>query len=895
MQIKKNTRSKNLLPSFIQDNLSIQIILLLAIIGFSILAGSWFLDKAYIVYYLEKGKNLFVEKALDIKNSDTYLQTENGLPTLTLDIPFDSLEQIMKKREEAILTGVLLSTDDDLVNAKATFDNQSQVKIDMRLKGDWVDHIGGTKWSYRIHVKGEDQLYGMKNLSIQAPETRQFLYEWAYHQNLILEDVLTTRYGFVNVIENGEYKGIYAIEESFSTELMESQGERAGIILRFDEDSLWINRANFIEDSEEIYTAASQQGMFMVTGMEQSYVQIFQANSVASNPTLNEEAQTAIALLKGFQEGVLSANEVFDVQKFGRFLAISDLWASNHAGYWHNLRYYYNPVTSLLEPIAYDGDTARYPTNSLATIFSDEAYFKDPEVRRAYSAELERITKAGYVEELKLKLNDELAKYRPALIKEYGEALIPLPWDFLESRQIVMADQINPAFPIQGRYAILGEGENQKLHVRLNNLMILPIKILAINLVTDAESFQLNAKDFEIQGDVLRDTPDIEINYIGGSNTDSHPQADLNLVLSEEMKTAIEGTKNLQFFAHVQISGVSREFDVALTLDDIEQSLLDRPSVLFSNAEENLSKHAFLRKQDERTVIIEQGDWVVDGDLIIPPQYHLVILPGTTLRFEENALLLTGNQILAMGTEAQPIRFTAKENNWAGIVVLNAEEKSIINYTSIEHTASINREGWVLTGGVTFYQSPVRFFYTSFSDHIGEDSLNLIHTSYEMVYVKIRNSFADALDTDFSDGLIQDCSFYQIGGDAVDVSGSNTTIKNSFMILITDKAVSAGENSNVSISNLVVDDANIGVASKDFSTVTVDNINLHNIHYTAFTAYIKKSVYGPGSIYAKNIMTTNIADLALVQTGNTVILDDVVMETQELDVSVLYDLGILGN
>jgi hypothetical protein len=895
MQIKKSSNTKKSTSLFLKDNLPVQILILLGIIGLSILAGSWFLDKAYIVYYLQKGKNLFIEQAVEIKNSETYLQKENGLSTLILDIPFNSLEKIKAKRVEAIESGILLSTDEDMVNAKAALDNQTPVKIDLRLKGDWVDHIEGSKWSYRIHVKGDNQIYGMTSFSIQAPETRQFLYEWAYHENLMMENILTTRYGFLNVVENGVFKGIYAIEESFTTELMEAQGARAGIILRFDEDALWINRANFIEDSDETYTAASQQGLFMITGMEQAQVQIFQSNSVTSNPVLYEEAKTAIALLTGFQNGTLQANDVFDVQKFGRFLAISDLWASNHATFWHNLRFYYNPITSLLEPVAYDGDTARYPSDSLAKIFADESYFKNPDIRRAYAKELERITDPDYFETLKTALSQEFDLYRSALIEEYGEELIPLPWDFLAARQTVMFNQINPPFPVQGRYTLVTDHGKPQLQVRLNNLMILPVKILGIEISTNTLNTPIGLKEINIHGDILTDTASPEINYIGGYNAPASPEAILSVNLSDETAAAIAAADELQITAMVQISGLTAVYRIPAIQDDVQQGILDRPASLFATAEEMWAQHAFIQKQDEQTLIIEKGDWQVVGDLVIPPQYSLVILPGTTLRFEENAILLTGNKILAMGTETQPIRLTAQDNNWAGIVVLSAADKSIINYTSIEQTASINRDGWILTGGVTFYESPVRIFNTTFSDHIGEDALNIIHSPYEMVYVKIQNSASDALDTDFSDGLILDCSFYQIGGDAIDVSGSTVMVKDSFMAFITDKAISAGEKSTVTIRNLDVDNANIGVASKDLSSVVIDQINLHDIHYAAFTAYIKKPVYGPSSIYAKNVYYTNVTELALVQMGNKVTLDEVVMETKYLDVKTLYDLGILGN
>ncbi|MBI9051102.1 MAG: hypothetical protein JEZ00_16895 [Anaerolineaceae bacterium] len=895
MQIKKTSLNKSLFPPFIANNRFVLLFLMIVIIGLSFMACLWFLDKSYIVYYMEKGKNLFLSQAEQIRDSETYLQKENGLPTLSLDIPFDSLEQIKQKRVEAINTGVLLSTDEDLVNAKAILDNGATVKIEMRLKGDWVDHIESQKWSYRIHAKGDGQILGMTNFSIQSPDTRQFLYEWAYHKHLIEEGILTTRYSFINVVENGEFKGVYAIEESFTTELIESQQSRAGIILRFDEDSLWINRANFIEDSHETYNLALTQGLFMVTEMEQARIEVFQSKSVTEDPVLKEEAQTAISLLRGYQNGSLSAAQVFDIEKFGRFLAITDFWASNHATYWHNLRFYYNPVTSLLEPVAYDGDTARYPSSSLAKIFGEEAYFKDAAIRRSYAAELERLTSQEYLLELEKKLSDEITPFQSALLEEYGETLISTPWRFLESRRILMQNQIHPPFPVQGVYAIDKQGISPILTVKLNNLMILPVRILGVEIITNDQTIYIDESQLDIKGDLLQSTVYPEINFIGAEDSIPAPQANISVSLFSEQFSALQTSEINQYNAVVQISGVSETHRIPLMLDSIEQNIINRPQVLFANADDVFDQHPYLIKQDEQTIIIESGDWTVTGDLIIPEQYRLIIMPGTTLRFDEEAILLTSNRILAKGTEANPIHLTASQNHWAGIVVLSAEQKSILNYTMIENTASINREGWILTGGVTFYESPVRIFYTSFTDHIGEDALNIIHSEYELVYVKFSNSASDALDTDFSDGLIEHCSFNQIDGDAIDVSGSKTTIKDTVMTMISDKAVSAGENSIVNITGITIDTANIGIASKDLSIVNVNEIDLKHISLAGFAAYIKKPVFGPATIVGKYVMQTDVEILALVQTGSSVTLDEQPIDTQDLDVSVLYDLGILGN
>ena len=72
--------------------------------------------------------------------------------------------------------------------------------------------------------------------SIQSPDTRSFLNEWVMHQFFKKEEVLTTRYTFMPVYINNVEMGIYAVEEHFEKQLLESKDKREGPILKFDEE-----------------------------------------------------------------------------------------------------------------------------------------------------------------------------------------------------------------------------------------------------------------------------------------------------------------------------------------------------------------------------------------------------------------------------------------------------------------------------------------------------------------------------------------------------------------------------------------------------------------------------------------------------------------------------------
>ncbi|HEX2994545.1 MAG TPA: hypothetical protein VHP14_06970, partial [Anaerolineales bacterium] len=116
---------------------------------------------------------------------------ENGLQTLFIDLKFKHYQKMLDKRAEALKVGILQTTDEDFVPVKMNLKDGPELDGKIRLKGDWTDHLQGDKWSFRIHLKSDGQVLSFRQFSLQTPETRNFLNEWAFHQNLLDEGILT--------------------------------------------------------------------------------------------------------------------------------------------------------------------------------------------------------------------------------------------------------------------------------------------------------------------------------------------------------------------------------------------------------------------------------------------------------------------------------------------------------------------------------------------------------------------------------------------------------------------------------------------------------------------------------------------------------------------------------
>ncbi|MCH8270690.1 MAG: hypothetical protein IH985_05715, partial [Planctomycetes bacterium] len=311
-----------------------------------------------------------------------------------------------------------------------------------------------------------------------------------------------------------------------------------------------------------------------------------------------------------------------------------------------------------------------------------------------------------------------------------------------------------------------------------------------------------------------------------------------------------------------------------------------------------LTRHAFLSHDSDRDVLtVRRGAWDVDGDLTVPHGFALHIGPGVTLRFDAGAAIIATNALLFEGTSGEPIVLGPKPgvSTWAGIVVIEAAARSVWRHVSVRDTDVVMRGGWVLTGGVTFYRSPVELYDCTISDARGEDALNIYDCDFLLERVTIQGAASDAFDGDFVTGIVRSCTFSRTVEDAVDVSGSDVEIIDSRFVDIGDKCVSAGENSTVRVRGGVVESASIAIASKDSSHVDIADMEVRHVENYVLAAYIKKPEYGPSSIIAANLTIGDAGrGLYLVQSPCKIELDGESIAGVEVDVKDLYDRKILG-
>jgi hypothetical protein len=808
----------------------------------------------------------------------------NDFPTIAIDIEFVDVQKLEAKRREALKANKLVTSEDDFVPANIRTDDGT-LKAKVRLKGDNVDHLDSSKWSMRIQIKGDDHLFGLRRFSIQHPKTRGFQGELLLHETFERFDIITPRYFFVNVIVNGDDLGIMNIEEHFSKELLERSGRKESVILKLDESLLW---------SVKIFEESTP---FLVNPLllyQNAVIDAFQAGRISGSPSLARDYDVAVGLLRGFTSGSLSASEAFDAELLGKYLAITDFWGAWHEIRWNNQRFYFNPFTLLLEPVAFDGNVQhRIPVDR--GVVGEPIVKKmldDPNVRDAY----DRTRRLLVTQTLDGSLIEELKELeRPVLDELQSEFFMLESFDYpdlierakQELTKVGAGGWIQPTgdfdkIPIFA-HAYLVDGVSET-YLELLNALPLEVEVRSIYWKDSA-------------GNITSFQPDSTINYpfnLPETKVNGTPYS-FRIPFVPPANAATS-----ELVVVFGIEGYSKLNEIrTYTARNMAASLQKNP-MPNADVEETLEHHKFLSlHEDGKTIVVGVGSWQVEGTMIIPAGFVLKIDAGTTLQFEDKACLIVYGSTVFGGREDAKIVLEGLPNGdgesgyWQGLVVHNAPDRSTWSHVIVRNTSGVEWPKWSLTGGATFYKSDVNIKDSILSGAKGEDALNIIHSDFQIEDIQVVNTASDAIDADFATGTITGGFFEEIGtlggGDAVDVSGSEVTIDGTTFTRVHDKAISVGEGSRLTVRNATIDNVSVAVASKDGSRVDMHDSIIKQAKYAGLMAYSKKAEYGPASLATNGVRIIDTGTIAQAQIGNTLVVDGEEVQGQNIDVEGLYE------
>jgi hypothetical protein len=139
--------------------------------------------------------------------------------------------------------------------------------------------------------------------------------------------------------------------------------------------------------------------------------------------------------------------------------------------------------------------------------------------------------------------------------------------------------------------------------------------------------------------------------------------------------------------------------------------------------------------------------------------------------------------------------------------------------------------------------------------------------------VNISNSYLDGLDIDFSNIDIKKISINDSKNDCVDVSAG----KYNFSILelsnCGDKGLSVGEQSEIIIKNIVINNTDLGIAVKDGSIANIFNAKIKDVD-TCLGAYNKKQEFSGGYINIGELTCENFINKNIVGNQSKILFNN---------------------
>ncbi len=735
--------------------------------------------------------------------------------TVNIKIGKKEFTKLELLRNKHLKRGLIENGDDDFVDAKLFYKGK-KIDAKIRLKGHMTDHLQNKKWSFRVKTKGNDAFMGMTIFSLQHPGTRNYIYEWIYHEMLKQEGVIALTYDFIRVKVNDEDWGIYALEENFGQELLKHNKRPKGPIVRFSPDLYWVYRKN--EFNKIIID--EQYGVF-----QSSFPESYDQKTVFSDSSMISSYKSTVSILEKVKRREIKVSQVFDLKKLAIFHAIVDLVGGHHSIDWSDVKYFYNNETRLIEPVAYEsfsinstwqlaGAGRCKPTDSSFTndwhsfLFSDTAFFAQ------YLIALNKISNKNWLNLFfkthKTQLDNKLA----TLYNEFAYKKLSLN-QYYANQKNIKALLSCPG----GILAFYNDKTSTELSLNIANADVLPLIIS--KLIIDSSEFVVN--------NIFVDAKAIDNNV---------KYQKIKLTVPEKLK--IKSNSKIAIEYHLPGLNYTRTSTVVNASADSSFNPLP---------ENNFLKFDCFTLQG-KTIFVKPGNYVFNESIHVPDGYTLI---GSNFSFEFNnhSILYSESPVIFAGQDVNTIQITSRDKTGQGILLKNINSKCRFNNILFSNLMAKNY------GAITIVNcSNVLIENCSFSG-LNSQAVHLFSgsLSIEKCYFGAINNHA--IKEIYSNLILSNSEFNEIKGNAISLQGSNGTFNKLLFSKIKNTAVKISEASTVVLRNSKIEKAKVAAEAIDNSSINIFNTSIKNCD-VGFKAEKKSDVFGPSKINVSGSVLENV-------------------------------------
>ncbi len=806
---------------------------------------------------------------------------------LYLNINFENLLILEESRSKAIKdykdenfdSKIFKESDMNIVQG----DKKHSGKI--RLKGDrdihWRDKQNS---SYKINLKKDKYIFSMNKFSLQKPRARNYIHEWIYLKLVKENNLIAIDYRFVELNLNGEKMGLYVMEEGFDKDLLEKNGRRNGPIFS-------LNETYSIDQSQPVFEIYNEKFW-----LNQKNIEVY---------------KRARQNLERYFKKEIEAEEVFDLKKWATFFAVTDLTHTYHGLYAKSVKFYFNPISNLFEPIPFDGHRKK-PNYSKHSKYYDNRILLDILLDpKSFAIEYENFflwTKNFFFKSDNSIKENFYSLYLSELKNISDNLFIE---NFFENNKIkinYINSKIYSDYFLYDNVFSYGPGlyyfDKDDYFARSK---IIKKKIKSSNIVLAIESEDTNEVVVTNNYPKLYASPKLK-----------YGELNLKKIICQtnlqQQDKYFEVDKKVNYFKKIKIkiNNESKNKCSFIILTDSENNELiikiDKLNTLYSNkkpiATANLSDF-FLQKKNN--LYLKTKNMILNKNVFIPEKLTLNILPGERLNIINNSFLFSKSAIKAECTLKQPCYIGGNKNNFGGGILFSGNESLLknVNFSYLsglrknfnfnDSLISINTEyvennsykdkinnknnldnsfsSHLIFGAINFNQTSVLLENVKITKIFAEDAINIVNSNFQLKNINFSDIYSDAIDVDTGTGSLKAINFENIKNDAIDFSNSEVVASHLSFTNVGDKMVSAGENSIIELNSIIGNNSYIGITSKDGSITTVNDIDLNNVQIP-FASFQKKKLYKPGILKINNKNIKNYLTIYLKDKNSTIVIDE---------------------
>ncbi len=679
---------------------------------------------------------------------------------LAIEISPRNFQKLMQWRQDSIDNGLVIKEHKQYLKGTIRENGGDPKDIRLRLKGDAAYyHMDTSKWSLRVVMEGEDNIFGMQRFSLQHPQRRSYLRSFIFHKMLELEGVMSINYDLVRVTINGADKGIYNIEEVPSAAMIKRHNREEGVFVRFDEGPHMTEKVD-----QSAYKDAYLGSAIITIGQRE----------VFNQPRLKEHFLRATELLNGFRHGDLVAHEVFDIQSMARWMAIGDILGCWHGFGLGNKRFYYNPDLDRLQPIGWDGvDENNFgivgkdphgdrlfrlddPYMDPETVFWKEI-FDDQILLTEYIRTLDRMTQPEYLDNQLTKIEDDLQEYLPTLQRDYPQ--------FTLERDVRMIKDVQDyirrvyLYPVKNIHAYFEDYYEKVLTLGFTNRKPIPVEILSVRQRSD--------------------------------NVELIPEGErIMLTGKAPLKPPVYQRVKFQGVSHIDLDSASmNDLEVKYRVLGLEQVRTETiydwkryDSAEFKerrhHLKTNLAGLEFLEIDEKsKEIFIKKGTWTLTKTLRVPKGFTLRAEAGTKILLDE-AAIVSLSPVVFRGTEEDPIIIEGKSIGNTGLVIKDTDLTSTFEYVQFRNLSKPNFWEWEVNSSVTFENASLNIKDCIFDKSRTDNFVSVINAFFQIDQVVFRDSLKSALSINFSKGYLSDLIVKTTGKHALILTGSQVEVHN---------------------------------------------------------------------------------------------------------------------